>query len=410
MKIIIMQQELVTALNAIKLSIPRRATLPILRNVKIEATTDVVTFSATTLESYAEYSAAAWQHETGACTVDHKDLLALVRPLKGQSVTLSLGDAGLSVSTRTMSVTLPTIDAEEFPRSPRAATHPLHKTWKETLPSGEKITRKVTAQRTDCKRLPVATFRQMVGLVGYAASTDYSRPVLTSIYAHVEKDVLTLAAADIFRLATVAEPVYTRGTWEQPLLIVARPLIDAVKSLPKDGDVTITTIYTTITWHSEAGRLLDESTEVTFTSIDAGPLTVDLRLIEGTFPPHNNIIPKDGQVTALVDAAALLSAVKTVEPVAKDASNITTYHLNGNIQVSAQRDGMDKPVQVQVAAETSGAELDIKLNCTYVRQMLETIQKHALLFSFTDARKPVKVTCPALPGLTVVLMPMQVNR
>src|SRR3989442_15395169 len=86
------QRVLVDALTAIGASFGIRSTLPILMNVKLEATQDGLYLHGTNLESYSIYRipASVASVSPGACTVNYKELLSLVKPLKHQVLKLSM--------------------------------------------------------------------------------------------------------------------------------------------------------------------------------------------------------------------------------------------------------------------------------------------------------------------------------
>jgi DNA polymerase III subunit beta len=57
-----------------------------------------------------------------------------------------------------------------------------------------------TPEMQDAVQLNVADFKEMIHQVAFAASTDEARPVLMGVLMNVEKDKVTMAAADGFRL------------------------------------------------------------------------------------------------------------------------------------------------------------------------------------------------------------------
>ena len=378
MNFIVSQKALVAALTAIAPAVTNRSTLPILGNVLIKASTLGVKLSATNLEMFA--IARIPLNETtigdyGSYTVNFKELLALVKPLKNQMLYCSCQDNSLVIENDTLSVSLPGIDAGEFPCEPT----PQEKT-KFAIP--QTIT------------LPVETLRNAVNLVGYAAADDSSRPILTSIRVGLVNDTLELAAADAFRLARIQETVEGTGSWAFALLIPAVSLREAIKKCPKTGSVTLS------------------ASSSDFATITCGSLTVHTRLIDGSYPNFERIIPQEGTVIAEVEVSALKSALQTVEPIVKDSSNITRLHINGAIDVLAQRDGMTSPMVVHVPAETTnraGEETEILFNWKYLMDILTAHPSGSVQFELTSATAPGKVLYPDIPGFTGVIMPMHIN-
>ena len=131
---------------------------------------------------------------------------------------------------------------------------------------------------------------------------------------------------------------------------------------------------------------------------------------------------------AEVSIEALKNAINTVKPIAHDIQQYTRFHVNGHIDVSATRDGMEKPMIVHVPAETSNLEgetLDILLNYVYMLDFLtchpagmmqlelQKPTKHVLTWNGTQpeeektSTKPAKILYPDTPGFVGVIMPMR---
>lgn len=403
MSFIVNRKAMYEALNTLTPAISTRSTLPILANVLIEANEHGITLRGTNLEIGNQLEitdCTVVSH--GSLTVNHKELLALVKSIQDEEVyfsehSTSQSDVVLLIEATGVHITLDTMDSSEYPLIPALTPKEM-----QTLPS-------VT--------LPIETLRKMVTLTQYAAADDDSRPVFTGISVHLRNDALTFAAADAFRLAVITEKIEEAGSWALDVLIPAQTLISVCKQLPKatrkydPGNVTLT--------------ISQNRSQATFTR---DGYTLVTRLIDGTFPRYEQIIPQQSDCIAEVDVPALKRALDTVKSVAKDSSNITRFTVNGHIDVSAQHE--ERKLQVAVPAQTSNTEgetLEILLNYQYVLDFLAahpqgTMQleiqkptKHVLTWNATQPKdetstKPAKVLYPDTPGFVGVIMPMHINR
>ena len=373
------QKALVTALAALTPAPANRNTLEILKSVLITATHDGVTLATNDLEMHTRVSIPSNETtigEAGVCVVNYKELKDLVKPLKDETVWFTCQGIHLFVETDTLAVSLSTLPVEQFPCEPT----PNEQT---KLAVPQTIT------------LPLAKLREMTSLVSYAAATDDSRPIFLSIKMSLTNDTLELAAADAFRLARIKETVEGAGSWAFALLIPAYCLREALKKLPKVGDVTLT------------------ASAVSHVSLTCGERTMHIRLIDGNYPNFERIIPQDCKVLAEVEVKALKNALETVAPIVKDASNITRLHVNGAIDILAQREGMEQPMVVHVPAETTnreGEETEIIFNHKYLMDVLTAHPQGTVQFELTSATAPGKVLYPDVPGFTSVIMPMHINR
>ncbi|NOH01121.1 MAG: DNA polymerase III subunit beta [Chloroflexi bacterium] len=178
MRVTVLQENLARGLSIVSRAVSPRSTLPVLSNVLIATDEGRLRLSATNLELGITCWIPARIDENGSTTVPSRTFSDLVNTLPGDQVQLSL-----DVKTQTLHLKsgssnndIKCIDAQEFP--------PLS-----------------TPEMQGAVQLNVADFKEMIQQVAFAASTDEARPVLMGVLMNVEKDKVTMAAADGFRLS-----------------------------------------------------------------------------------------------------------------------------------------------------------------------------------------------------------------
>src|SRR5512138_1440534 len=178
MKATVLQENLAHGLNIVSRAVSSRATLPVLSNILIATDEGRLRLSATNLELGITCWIPARIEQEGSTTVPARTFSDLINTLPGEQVALSLDTNTQTLNVRGGSSTndIKCIDAQEFPPFP--------------APDFE-----------DAVRLNVADFREMIQQVAFAASTDEARPVLMGVLVTVDRDTITLAAADGFRLS-----------------------------------------------------------------------------------------------------------------------------------------------------------------------------------------------------------------
>jgi DNA polymerase-3 subunit beta len=87
-------------------------------------------------------------------------------------------------------------------------------------------------------KVEIGALRQAVSQVVFAAATDESRPVLTGVSAEFEGKMLTLAAADGFRLAVYKLPLAKAVEQKSVAIIPARTLAE-LSRLASDQEETV---------------------------------------------------------------------------------------------------------------------------------------------------------------------------
>ena len=203
MKLSCLQENLNRGLGVVARAVAARTTLPITNNVLLTTDQSRLKLVATNLEMAVSCWIDAKVEEEGAITVPARLLTEFVGSLPSDKI-----DIDLSPQTKTLGLKcarfearISGIDAKDFPPIP-------------VVDDG------ITT------RVEVEALRQGISQVVFAAATEESRPVLTGVDAQFDKDVLTLAAADGFRLAVYKLPLATPVGEKTEVIIPARTLAE----------------------------------------------------------------------------------------------------------------------------------------------------------------------------------------
>src|SRR5215212_11566733 len=233
-----------------------RSTLPVLGNVLLQTDGGQLKLAATNLELTVICWVGAKVEEEGAITLparllaDYVGLLSAGEPLhlelKGKKAHLSCGRFDANISG---------IDAEEFPAIPSVA-------------GGASL------------KLAAPRLKEAIGQVVFAAAPDDSRPVLAGVQMSVSGGMLTLAAADGFRLAVRKVDLGEVEAPDLSIIVPAKALTEVARGLPSDDEVEV-----------EMAGTPDRS-QVLFRHRQAEIVS---RLIEGQFPDFERIIPRNRQ-------------------------------------------------------------------------------------------------------------------
>ena len=155
---------------------------------------------ATNLEMALSCWIGAKVEEDGAITVPARLLSEFVASLQPDKVDISLAPKTktLSLKCARFEARISGVDAADFPPVPKV---------------DDGVITKVEAE----------AFRQAVRQVVFAAAVEESRPVLTGVDAIFEDSMLTLAAADGFRLAVFKLPLANKVSQKAEVIIPAAP-------------------------------------------------------------------------------------------------------------------------------------------------------------------------------------------
>ncbi len=376
MKVNVLQESLARGLNIVSRAVSPRSTLPVLSNVLVASDEGRLRLSATNLELGITCWIGAKIEEEGSTTVPARTFLDLVGTLPQEQVSLSLATATQTLNVRcgASNTDIKCIDAQEFPPLP--------------IPEME-----------GAILLNVADFKDMISQVIFAASVDEARPVLMGVLVTVDKDVITMAAADGFRLSV------RKGTLSQPVpqpfsaIIPARALGELAR-VASDGNEIISMVMP-----KGRGQVIFRMKEVEVVS----------QLIDGTFPDYQQIIPRSYKSRTILSTPALLKACKQAEIFAREGSNVARLDIKsagdlepGAVEISAQSEETGSNETI-VAATIEGVGLLIAFNVKYMREVLEVIKSPNVVLETSAANAPGVVRPVGDDTFLHVIMPMHLG-
>jgi DNA polymerase-3 subunit beta len=376
MKVAVLQDNLARGLSTVSRAVSPRSTLPVLSNILIASDEGRLRLSATNLELGITCWIGAKIEEEGSTTVPARTFADLVGTLPQEQVSLNLNASNQTLNLRcgTSTTDIKCIDAQEFPPLP--------------VPDME-----------GAILLNVADFKDMISQVVFAASSDEARPVLMGVLVVVEKDTITMASADGFRLSV------RKGTLSHPVaqpftaIIPARALSELGR-VASDGNEMISMVMP-----KGRGQVVFRMKEVELVS----------QLIDGTFPDYTQIIPHGYKSRTILSTAALLKACKQAEIFAREGSNVARFNIKssgelepGSVEISAQSEETGSNETV-VAATIDGVGLLIAFNVKYLREVLEVVKSPNVALETSAPNAPGVIRPVGDDNFLHVIMPMHLG-
>ncbi|MCG2784939.1 MAG: DNA polymerase III subunit beta [Anaerolineae bacterium] len=376
MKVTVLQENLARGLSIVSRAVSPRSTLPVLANVLIATDEGRLRLSATNLELGITCWIGAKIEEEGSTTVPSRTLADLVGTMPDPQVSLTLNTQTQTLNVRSGSSTndIKGIDAQEFPPLP--------------VPDFE-----------DAILINVADFKEMIQQVAFAASTDEARPVLMGVLVTVEKDLVTMAAADGFRLSVRKAALSSAVAAPVSAIIPARALNELAR-IASDGEQMIQMVL-------PKGR-----GQVVFRIKDAEQVS---QLIDGTFPDYQQIIPRSHKSRTLVSTASLLKACRQAEIFAREGSNVVRLNIKtngemqpGEVEISAHSEETGSN-ETLVEATVDGIPLLIAFNVKYLREVLEVVKSPNVAIETSAPNAPGVVRPVGDDHFLHVIMPMHLG-
>jgi DNA polymerase-3 subunit beta len=372
MKLSIERGALLRSLAHVQNVVERRTTIPILSNVKLQAAGEQLSLTATDMDLSLVAREDAQVAEPGSTTVSAHLLFDIVRKMPdGSGISLEQAEPGGEVTLRAgRSVfNLQTLPADEFPATDQ-----------------EQLNVSFTIPAVDLARL--------IDKTRFAISTEETRYYLNGIHMHATKggaaSMLRGVATDGHRLARV-EIGLPPGAEAIPPIIVPRKTVGEVRKLIEDGvesvDVAVSPSKIRIT-------------------VDRAVLVS--RLIDGTFPDYERVIPTGNDKVATLHAKAFAAAVDRVATISTEkARAVKLAFQESKVTISAVSADAGRATE-ELDVEYVGQPLEIGFNARYVLDMLQQVDGDDVRLEMATAAAPTVSHDPADGSTLYVLMPMRV--
>ncbi len=375
MKLSCLQENISRGLAIVGRAVATRTTLPITNNVLLVTDNSRLKLVATNLEMAISYWIGAKVEGEGAITIPARLLTEFVNSLPNDKIDIELSPKGktLTLKCARFEARISGIDAKDFPPIPVV---------------GEGIMTKVK----------VEDLRMGIGQVVFAAATEESRPVLTGVDVRFEDGMMTLAAADGFRLAVHKLPLATPVKDKAEVIIPARTMAE-LNRLITDGEETVD-----VTVNPNKSQILFKLKDLELVS----------QLVQGNFPQYSQLIPQSFKTRAVVDVAQFLRATKTASIFARDGSGIvrvvigTGEGVPGKMTISARSEELGEDIG-EIDATVEGPEAKIAFNGKYVSDVLSVLREPRVALETTGPSSPGVIKPVGVDNYIHVVMPMFVQ-
>lgn len=327
MKFTITRKNLHTGLAAVSASIPSKTTLPVLSNILFEAKEDGVWMSGTDLDVAVRVKVLADVEEPGSLTAPGKKLQEITRELPDQPVEVSTRGEQIELRCGRGLFKLNGLPADEFP----------------TLAEVD-FSEGVTVTGKDLNSLIYHT--------AFAVSNEESRPILNGVLWELRDGEMKMVATNGHRLARMSVKVEATGTPSADFIVPPTALTQ-VQRLFKDTDTLEV---------ARSGNHLGFRAEMT---------EVYTRLIEGTYPNYDQVIPRDNDKLAIIDKKGLESAVRRMAVVASDQTHrIRMKFVPGFVHLNVLTPDLGEGHD-ELEVDYDGEEIEIGFNANYLLEVLK---------------------------------------
>ncbi len=363
MEIHISRPQLTQALELLTRISTKHVTLPVLQCALLEAKESILLVKATNLELSIEISIPCKVVEAGIIAIPAQTLLQSIQYSSDNELSLRVEEGVLLIESNKTNTSIKSIPHEEFPT--------IHK-----LEGGAvKINR--------------ALFSLGIKTTAFAASVSSIKPELGSVYIQQKKEhSLTLVCTDSFRLMEKTVP--QKGVvLEQGFLVPQKNAIELSRLcdlLQNDPELRVNENQCAL-WFKEEG------------------VYITSRLVSGSFPDYEQIIPKEYVTHVTVLKNDLLKAFKKTSVFLNKYQQVSISVVEGNITLSSQNSEVGH-VTDSVPAAVEGDELTLNFNQQYLTDPFSHITEESVVLHFAGIGRPLVITGVSDKTLRYLVMPM----
>lgn len=354
--------ELAKRLGYVNGALARRNTVPILECVRLTARDGRLEMAVTNLDQQSESELAADVKGEGALCVDARRLSETVARLRGELL-LDATEGVLKLVAPRSRAELPILPAGDF--------HDLRG------PEGGHTF-----------EIASGVLAAGIGSVMHCASKEETRHYLQGVYIEPGAGEMTFTATDGHRLAnlTVTSGVPDAAVFEA-FILPRWVLRDYLKFLERVNGPVLMTVDDNRLQLSAAGE-----THIT-------------KLLDGTYPDYNRVIPKDVPTQVSVPVAELKTAIGVAMTASHEKSKAVKFEREeGRLVCSSRTDGQYSEAVIDVVDMVPGAP--IGMNAGYVLEALDALRGESVDLCFADHNSPILFTTG--DELRQVVMPLRV--
>ena len=373
MKFNVSSKTLYTFASSVSKIISSRNALQILNNFLFELDGDTLTVTASDMENSLVGRLSVTEAEgNGSFCLDARRIVELLKEMPDQGITFDINDQNMEVLITYTNGHYNTVAL-----------------------SGFEYTEHRKAAATDTVTFDCSSEQIIKGIENtlFAVSTEEIRPQMMGILWDVKPDSIVFVATDTRKLVK-----YVDGT--------IHPATECSFILPVKGAQVIKNVFAK-----------EDSVRITVTPVSAifesATFTFDCRLIKGTFPDYNRVIPVSNPYVFTADRVSFLNAVRRVAVFGDGGGGLVKFNFNtSEVILRASDNSLGTSGEERVACDYNGQPINMGFGSQYLVEILSTFSSSDIVIKLADPSRPALF----LPGesapdteLVMILMPMNIG-
>jgi DNA polymerase-3 subunit beta len=334
MKIIIDKNIILQPISRVVSITEKRSLMPILSNILIHFKKEGATVYSTDLEVSAITNIDCSTESEKKIVVHGRKFLEILKELDSGDITINIDENIMSIRQKKTEITLSLQDPEEFPETKEIEVK------EEFIIKGKQLI-------------------EMIEKVGFAVSVDETRYILTGMFMKGIEGEMAVVGTDGFRMALYQKKMKEIKGF-QGITIPKRSISEIEKVIDDEDEVKIS---------------IDEK-HVQFST---NKIRIISRIIEGSFPDYENVLPSDNTNIATVLRDDLLKGLKKVSSIIGRSEPVKVSFEDKNMIIEAESDiGRAKEI---IDIQYVGEETNMNFNVRFLLDVVTHIFGETLTIS-----------------------------
>ena len=369
MNFTVQKADLLRELQLVQGVVEKKATIPILSNLLVNATREGLEVIATDMELGIQSMCEAKVETPGSITVHARKLHDIVRALPDAEIRFSLQKENrIQIRCANAEFKVAGQSTDDYPSL-------LEYDFKGAI------------------GIPLQHFKAMIERVIFAVTLDDPRYAIYGALLAIRKGKIEMVATDGHRLAYVAREADVSPKEEIQVIVPKKTLGEIVRLEPgPEGEVRI--------------GLKDNHVFVR-----SGVRRLQSALFEGSFPSYEKVIPVGNNRIAMFPAAGLLAALQRVSLLSTERTKAVKIHIGGDgMVVSSSNPEFGEAEESLTVEGWSGEPLEIGFNARYVMEFLQAVGDTTVRLELKDEETQALMRPDDAEGVSYqyVVMPMRV--
>jgi DNA polymerase-3 subunit beta len=349
MKVICNRGALLEALTVAGNVVAARTPKPVLQCVKLTAADDRLTIAATDLEVAIRYSDPQVQIETpGEVLLPADKFRDIVRESIDDTLSIEVVNDQAHIKGQDSHFKIYTQAVSDFPPVPDFEGEPDFE-------------------------VPGGILKQLIGQTLFAAARESTRYAFNGVLIVAKNKKLNLVSTDGRRLAMAKSDLASNGKLSKDgaQAIVPAKALNLVDNLIDDPEEPVQ-------FQMRENQIIFHTSSATLTS----------NLVEGQFPPYEDVIPKDADKTMTAATADFLSAIRRAALLTTEESKgVRMQFTKKGLQLTSRSPEAGE-AEVNFACKFDGADVEIGFNPTFLTEALRVVDSDEITLELNAPNRP----------------------